>query len=399
VIYNKESFKYKNGLDDIISKMNSPYFKFSHQIGDKIFEFFIVFDINKDENEQIFTWLNSSLLFDGGSCNTQFLNAFTDKVINHLAKEAKKQKCKVTRNDVKDKLLIFGNIKISDPEFDSQAKTRLVGPSLRTEMNELISESWNSFSRKNKEWFEEVLKNAHRRHHSKADSSAIKDHLKVNRKRVEGFKDATSKNRPECSCLITEGLSAAAEIQSCRDPKTIASFALTGKINNVFGATPAQLLKMGKITNMLSVLGLTPGIKATPANLNFGKICISVDSDVDGSHIMGLLVNIFYQFWPEIFKFEKPMVYRLLAPLLVAINKKERVYFSSMEEFNKVENKYKNYNVVYYKGLGSMERCDWVEILNNLEDYLLPITYDKHFDETHDMLFSDDVQPRKDWLT
>lgn len=206
VVYNKESFKYKNGLDDIISKFDAPYFKFSRQVDDKIFEFFVVFGVNKNENEQIFTWLNSSLLFDGGSCNTQFINAFTDKVIKHLEREAKKQKCKVTRNDVKEKLLIFGNIKISDPEFDSQAKTRLVGPSLRWEMDQLIGDMWSQFARKNKEWFEVVLENAHRRHHTRANTKAISDHLKVNRKRVDGFKDATSKNRKECTLLITEGL-------------------------------------------------------------------------------------------------------------------------------------------------------------------------------------------------
>jgi len=399
VVYNKESFKYKNGLDDIISQFGVDYFKFSRHVDDKVFEFFVVFGVNKNENEQIFTWLNSSLLFDGGSCNTQFMNAFTDKVIKHLEREAKKQKCKVTRNDVKEKLLIFGNIKISDPEFDSQAKTRLVGPSLRWEMDQLIADTWSQFTRRSKAWFEVVLENAHRRHHTRANTKAISDHLKVNRKRVDGFKDATSKNRKECTLLITEGLSAASEIISCRNPKLHASFALTGKINNVYDTTPAQLLQMGKITNLLTVLGLTPGIKATPNNLNFGQICISTDADPDGADIFSLLINIFYQFWPELFKMDKPIVHRLIAPNLVAYNKKERVHFADMDDFLKVETKYKNHDIVYYKGLGSMIKDDWKMILKDLNKYCIPMVDDSNFSGVIDLLFNDNADDRKEWLS
>lgn len=397
VVYNDESFKYKKGLQDIIPD-DTTHFRFAHIDNDRIFEFFVCFDSVKSENEQIFTWLNSSLLLDGGSCNTQFMNAFTDKVISHLAKEAKKQKCKVTRNDIRENLLILGNIKISDPEFDSQSKLRLVGPYMRLDMDELIDKSWSLFVRRNKDWFEEIMKRAHRRHHTKANQNAIKDHLKSNRKRVDGFKDCTSKNRMDCTVFITEGQSASAEISTCRDPEFHASFALTGKINNVYGSTPAQLLQMGKITNMLKVIGLVPGVKATKQNLNFGNICISTDSDVDGADIYSLLINIFYQFWPELFQMDIPIIHRLTAPNLVAYNKKDRVHFVDMDEFNKVQNKYKNHSIVYYKGLGSMILDDWKMILSNLETYCIPM---KHDDELHDiiqLLFSDNTDARKEWL-
>lgn len=398
VIYNKESFKYKKGLRDIIPEgINHHYFEYKD--GDRLFEFFVIFDSIKSENEQMFTWLNSSLLLDGGSCNTQFMNGLTDKVINHLAKEAKKQKCKVTRNDIRENLLILGNIKISDPEFDSQSKLRLVGPYLRRDMDTMIDNNWSLFSRRNKDWFEEIMKRAHRRHHSKANDSAIKNHLKSNNKRVDGFKDCTSKNRMECSVFITEGQSASSQILGSRDPKIHASFALTGKINNVYGITPAQLLQMGKITNMLKVIGLTPGVKATKQNLNFGNICISTDADPDGNDIYSLLMNIFYQFWPELFSMDKPIVYRLMSPNLVAYNKKERAYFQNMNEFDKVKSKYKNHSIVYYKGLGSMEIEDWDEILCNLKKYIMPMNYDDDLNRVFELLFSDNANARKEWLS
>ena len=156
---------------------------------------------------------------------------------------------------------------------------------------------------------------------------------------------------------------------------------------------------MGKLTNLLSVIGLTPGIKATSQNLNFGKIVISTDSDPDGGSIFSLLVNMFYKYWPELFTSDTPLVYRLLAPNLVAYNKKERIYFPDMIEFNKVANKYKNHTVVYYKGLGSMEKLDWTTMLEDLDRYILPMEYDDNFNAIIKLLFSDNADNRKEWLT
>lgn len=204
------------------------------------------------------------------------------------------------------------------------------------------------------------------------------------------------------SFILADGLvlhnSASVEIQSNRDPQFHAAFALTGVVNNVYNATPAQLLKMGKLTDLLTVLGLTPDVKATRDNINFGSIVISTDADPDGSSIMTILVNMLYKFWPDLFKGDTPIVYRLMSPNLVAYNKKERVYFSSMVEFKKVEKQYKNHTIVYYKGLGSMTSEDWIEILGNVDKYTLPIVYDEDFDATMKLLFSDDADSRKHWL-
>ena len=398
VEYNSEEFKYKSGLDDILSGMDLEYYRMFDDDDGNSYEFFLIFDYGKSEHGDMFTWLNSSLLGDGGSCNTQFVNALADKTIRYLEKEAKKQKCKVTRNDVRVNLMILGNIKVSDPEFDSQAKTRLVGPSLRSNFDDLFDKHWGKFVRDNESWFESVLANAHRRHHTSANIRAINAHNKLTRKRVKGFKDATSKNRKECMIFISEGISASSEIQNVRDPSIHASFPLTGKINNVYNSTPAQVLQMGKITNMLTVLGLSPGTVATMGNINFGKIILAVDSDPDGNHIAALLVNILYKFWPELFKFGEPVVYKLIAPNIVATNKHERVYFPSMVEFGEVSKEYKNYDIEYFKGLGSMATGDWRVLLRELDDYLVPYEYDENFGDVIDLIFSSDVGPRKEWL-
>ncbi len=393
--YNGKKYKYRKGFEEMIKKFSTEYFKF--QNGD--FEFYVIFDAIQGNKEQIYTWVNSSLLFDGGICNTQFLNAFSDKAIDHLASAAKKRKCKVSREDVLNSLLVIGNLRVSDPRYDSQAKTRMTGPGMRGKIDAVIKEQWNSFSRRNKAWLERVLDLAESHFHSKEDKKAVDEHKKKLSKKIPTLMDANSKNRRECSLLVTEGLSAAAMITDARDPETQASYPLTGKFNNVWGATVAQLLKMGKLQELISAIGLVPGKRAMRSELNFGKVIIATDADVDGGDIFTLAVNLFYGFWPELLDPEyPPFIYRLIAPNVCAVKGKKRVHFRTLKEYEKVKGRYKGYSISYYKGLGSMEPEDWEMILSGQTDTLIPIQDDGNMKTTLELLFGPDPDARKEWL-
>lgn len=395
VTYNDNKYKFKKGFDDVIPKISSNYFKFETDN----MEFYVIFDTNKNIEEQIFTWVNSSLLFDGGICNTQFLNAFVENTIDHLSKEAKKNKCEVTRNDVRRNLLIIGNLKISDPQYDSQAKTRLTGPNLKKNFVEIIDSQWSLFARRNKEWLTEVLEYAMRRHHNNADNKAITDLKKASNKKVAGLLDATGTNIYERQLLITEGISAKAQISEARNPVTTAAFPLTGKINNVYGATVAQILNMGKITDLLNVIGLIPGQKAIRSSLKYGKIIIATDADHDGANIMGLIINIFFQFWPELFdKQYNPIVYRLIAPNVCLVKGNTRIHFPNRHEYEKVKSQYNGYTVNYYKGLGSMHKDDWEMILSGKTNTLIPLIDEGNMANVLELVFGPDADKRKEWL-
>jgi DNA gyrase/topoisomerase IV subunit B len=401
VAYNKQKFKYNKGMEEIVKQVangnileKGSYFKFQTDT----MEFYVVIGVNQNTDEQMFTWVNSSLLFDGGLCNTQFMNAFVDRAIKHLQPQAKKEKAEVIKNDIRAQLLVFGNLRITNPEYDAQSKTRLTGPNLRLDMQKMVDGAWRSFARQQKGWLDVVLERALLRHHSKANAKAIKDHAKGLKKKVAGLVDATHKNRALTQVLITEGLSAASMITEAREPRTTASFPLTGKINNVYGATHAQLLKMGKITNLLSAIGLVPGRKALRSELRFGKIVIATDADVDGSDIFTLLVNLFFQ-WPELFDENyEPIVYRLVAPNVCLVKGKDRVHFANRAEYEKEKGKYRGYEVRYYKGLGSMVKEDWEMILSGETDTLIPVTDDGKMSETLKLLFGPDSDVRKRWL-
>ena len=404
VEYNNEKFRFKRGMLDVVSKVASDSIFYCFEVNEPNItgEIYVVLDATDGIDEQMFTWVNSSLLFDGGKCNTQFFNALFERVISHLEKEAKKTKTEVTRNDVRQGLLVLANLKVKNPEYDSQAKTRLTGPDLRKELTGTLDTHWKTFAKRAEQWLASVLERANERHHKQANKKAMDDHAKNMRKRVPGLLDATSKLRSECQVLITEGESAKSQISEARDPHTTAAFALTGKINNVYGSTPAQVLKMGKVTDLLSAIGLIPGRKADRGSLNYGRIVIATDADYDGDDIFTLLVNLMFQFWPELFeKNYEPIVHRLVAPNVCLVKGAKRLHFARRADYEKVKDKYKTggWIVNYYKGLGSMAKEDWEMLLSGETDTLIPIVNDGNIPTTLTLLFGADADARKEWLT
>lgn len=395
VQYNTNKYRYKKGFEEIVKQISNDYFKFEIDG----LEFYVIFDVHKGVDEQIFTWVNSSLLFDGGICNTQFLNGFCDKVISYLERDAKKAKCEVTKNDIRTNLLVLGNLKIVNPQYDAQSKTRLTGPPIRHLLDALISDQWASFARRNKDWLNTVFERAVIRHHADENKKAIKEHTKNLHKKVSGLLDATSDLRFTTKLLITEGDSAASMISEARDPETIASLPLSGKMNNVYGATPAQLLNMGKLTDMLTAIGLVPGQRAVRSELRYGQVIIATDADYDGSDIFTLLINLFYSFWPELFDENyEPFFFRMVAPNVVASKGNKREHFTSRADFEKVKDKYKGWTIEYMKGLGSMWKEDWDIVIAGLDKYSIPILDDGNIPNTLELLFGPDAELRRQWL-
>lgn len=399
VDYNGERFKFKRGMEEIVERYAQTFHTFSLSTDTAEGEFYVVFDATTSIDETMFTWVNSSFLFDGGKCNTQFFNAFFDSVAAHLERDAKRLKSAVTRNDIRENLIVFANIRLKNPEYDSQAKTRLTGPDLRKEMTAMVQEQWKAFVRKHDKWLQTVLERATVRHHSTANKKAIDEHQKGLKRRVPGLLDATSKVRSNCQLLITEGDSAKSQISEARNPQDTAAFALRGKVNNVYGMSPAQVLKMDKITDLLSAIGLTPGKRAVRSDLRYGKIVIATDADYDGDDIFTLLINMLYRFWPELFDPNyEPYVHRLVAPNVVASKNGKRIHFTTRTQYENDKDKYVGWTIEYMKGLGSMNKIDWQMILSGKTDTQIPITDDGEMPSTLKLLFGDDADRRKQWL-
>lgn len=388
--HTKERMSIKGNFDEQIK--NERYFKFTT---DNI-DMYILFD--RAETEYCYSWINGCYLFDGGICNKHAIDKLTSAVETHFETLCKKQKVKIVKDDIFSSLVILLRANVSDPMYDSQAKIRFKGPSFKSSLDNMIDEQWSSFSRKHKEDLQQIFEHCLSRSNKVATKQVEKKASKPIF--IPGFIDATSSDRQNCWLLLTEGLSASSQISAARDPATIATLPLSGKINNVFDATPAQLLQMPKITQMLSVIGLVPGKPAVRENLNYGHVVIATDADPDGDSIFVLLVNIFFQFWPELMAPSKdPFLYRMCAPNIVVVKNNTRTHFATKALYeSKKQSITGKYHIEYMKGLGSMTVTDWEMCLHDKKTFM-PIIDDGQIKSLLNMFFSGDSEQRKEWLS
>lgn len=390
-----ENYKFKKFTDGFV-KLNemTKYASFEFKTKEAAIEAYVFFD---QENPVNVTWVNGSLVLLGGLAETQFRNAFVAKTLDELQSEAQKTKTKILSKDIEEGLSVFVNVRVRNPSYDSQAKTRMVGPSLRDEFREAIDDGWKALKRNYGPWLESVLERAS----SRSSYDQARKNKKDLKKKVtaENLLDATSTNRLACQIILTEGISANASIKHVRDPEFMAAYPLTGKINNIYGMKPHAVATLPKVAELLRVCGLVPGHKADPDLLRYGRVIAATDSDFDGSDILCLLVNLFYQFWPELFDKKNPRIYRMTAPNVCVVKGDQRIHFTSQAEFDKVKDKYaKGYEIKYYKGLGSLSMQDWILTFNNPKCFI-PIIDDGNLAATLALLFSDNVAARKQWLT
>lgn len=394
VAYNGTEYKFKNGLTDVIKSISTQSFSFSNDA----MNFNVIFDLCEEQDEQVFVYCNGSYLWEGGCANTQFTAAFFDKVIDHLSRAAKAQKCEVTKADIRGGLLIIGSLKLTNPNFDSQAKTRLTGPYLRKDFDALLERQWKVFAKQHKEWLDGILARAFDRHHSEANAKAQKNMAKKVPKKVPGLIDASEKDRSKCTLYLCEGDSAKFSLANIRT-SSMAIYPLTGKINNTYGCTIAQIADMGKVAKLLNIIGLVPGKPAVRSQLRYGNgIYLVADADVDGSDITTLMINIFYN-WPELFDPKlPPFVYKMIVPNICCVKGNKRVHFATKAQYQAVSDKYKGWEVTYLKGLGTMIPADWDLIASNIDQFLIPLVDDGSLAAGLKLAFSDDVDARKKWL-
>lgn len=411
VRFQGDTYSFPGGMADIVgrlmAKSTTPPVRISLASTSKAEgEFYIAVGSHAQAGERMFTWVNSSLLINGGLCNTQFCNALFAKMAEYINKRSKRSDSTASISPfLRHGLTIFASLSVSDPDYDSQAKTRLTGPNIRKELDAMVELHWPTIQSKLSGWMNNIASTIAEQQQNDANDKAVSEFDKQQtrtaraRRPIEGLLDANSSNRLSCSVLITEGLSAKSQICAVRNPDTTAAFALTGKINNVYGATPAQLLKMGKLSDLLMCIGLTPSRTVDRSKLRYGKIVIATDADYDGGDIFTLLVNLFFQFWPSLFDPAQPaIVHRLVAPNVCAVKGNKRIHFSTREEYEAVAHKYKGYQISYFKGLGSMNKQDWEMCLANPATWI-PITDSDHqLASVLKLLFSDDSADRKIWL-
>ncbi|NDE16201.1 hypothetical protein EBZ80_14840 [bacterium] len=306
---------------------------------------------------------------------------------------------------LKDAVTFFVNATIVNPSFDSQTKETLTTPAAKFGSKFEVSEAFVKRLAKEGGLLEEA-------------QAVLDSRLAREAKKVDGRKTATVRGIPkledatwagtaksaECTLILTEGDSAAA--MAIAGLKVVGRerygvFPLKGKILNVRDATATEKTNNTELTNIKRILGLVAGTKYKDLkSLRYGRVMIMTDQDVDGSHIKGLLINMFDAEWPELLRM--PFLSCMMTPLLKATRGGTLRAFYSATEYEKwLETAEaaggRGWHVKYYKGLGTSTAAEAREYFTSMNT--VRFMWDDAAPETIDMAFSEKrADDRKAWL-
>lgn len=289
-------------------------------------------------------------------------NEINQAIVDYLVKKDKLKD--LTTRGVDNKYSVFIDINVSNPTYDSQTKDTLTTPIDKFSKDEKVKwEVSDKFLNKIcKSEIVELVRDWYKQKSEAEDEKALR---KINRETNKGLKrpdkyiTCSSKKKMERQLWIFEGDSAKAGFRGGRNPDIQAGYTMRGVPPNCYGMTPLQIMKNEVFNDIVTILGLKWGKEFNINELNFGKIVISTDADVDGDKIASLLL-LFFNNWPELI--EKGIVCRSISPIIISRKGKDCQKFYTMDEFNSAEKKLKGYSHKYAKGLGGLNNQESKEM-------------------------------------
>ncbi len=316
---------------------------------------------NDGFNEAVYTFANSINTIDGGSHMTGFRQSLT-RVLNDYARKNKILKDadpNLTGEDVREGLVAVVSVKLPEPQFEGQTKTRLGNPEVAGQVQTVVGEALAQYLEENpsdaKRIIEKCLVASRAREAARKARDLVQRKSALESGTLPGkLADCSSRDPEESELFIVEGDSAGGSAKQGRDRKYQAILPLFGKILNVEKARPDKMLGHEAIRLVISALGT--GIRETfdVTRLRYHKVIIMTDADVDGAHIRTLLLTFFFRNMPELI--EGGYLYIAQPPLYRAASGKDVRYFyndAELEEYRK-QSKRANLNVQRFKGLGEM---------------------------------------------
>ena len=373
IYYNKKKFFSENGLKDLLVKYTENQ-KISYPIihlKDKDIE--IALTHGYQYGEEYYSFVNGQNTSSGGT----HLAAFREAIVKTIRDFYKKD---FDASDVRASIISSISIRIQNPIFESQTKTKLGstemdenGLTVRVFINDFIKKNLDNFLHKNTSVSDELLKRILQSEKERKALSGIKKianqrakSANLHNKKLRDCKyHFNSKNiddelRLNTSIFITEGDSASGSITKSRDVKTQAVFSLRGKPLNSFGLTKKIVYENEEFNLLQHALNIENGIDF----LRYNQIIIATDADVDGMHIRLLLLTFFLQFYPKLVR--NGHVYILKTPLFRVRDKNETIYAYDENEKNNAINKLSsNYEITRFKGLGEISPGEFKNFINN----------------------------------
>lgn len=378
---------------------------------------------NTDYNENIHSYVNNINTIEGGTHLTGFRTALTRTLKAYadndpqIAKQIEKAKIEITGEDFREGLTAVISIKVAEPQFEGQTKTKLGNSEVSGAVQQAVGEALSYYLEENpveaKLICDKVILAA------TARIAARKARESVQRKNVMTggglpgkLADCSNKDPKDCEIFLVEGDSAGGSAKQGRDRYTQAILPLRGKILNVEKVQRHRVFEAESVMNIIQSIGVRFGVEgesdfeANTDKLRYDKIIIMTDADVDGSHIDTLIMTLFYRYMPRVI--EEGHLYIATPPLYKCTYKKVSEYCYTEQQRLQFLNKYaggdeenKAVHTQRYKGLGEMNPEQlWETTMDPKTRLLKQVTIENAStaDEMFSMLMGDDVEPRREFI-
>ena len=411
----EETFHYEGGLKEFVKHLNTNkeplhqdiiYF----EVMDKEREVEVAMQYTDRYSEMLLSYANNINTTEGGFHMVGFKTALT-RIINDYARKNKLLKENddaLSGEDVREGLTAIVSVKLTEPQFEGQTKTKLGNSEMRGFVETATAENVTAFLEENPTQAKIIIDKCLRA--ARAREAARKARELTRRKSVlDGISmpgklaDCSEKDPALSEIFLVEGDSAGGSAKQGRDRMRQAVLPLRGKILNVEKARLDKVLNSDEIKNMITAFGCNIGPDFDESKLRYHKIIIMTDADVDGAHIRTLLLTFFYRYMTPLI--EKGYVYAAQPPLFQVKKGKEVYYTYSEREQEKLmkelNEKPGKADIQRYKGLGEM---DFHQLWETTMDYnnrtLIQITLDDATaaDEIFTTLMGDKVQPRRQFI-
>lgn len=412
----EDSFCYEGGILDYVDYLNRDKnvlfpqaLYIEKQYGDSTIE--IAMQYNDGYNETVYSYANNINTEEGGTHLDGFKNTLT-KVINDYAKEHKilKDEERVSGDDVREGLVAIISVKLIDPQFEGQTKTKLGNSEMRGLVSKALVDGLGTYFEENPATAKSVIEKAVSA--SRAREAARKARESVRRKTglesgqmPEKLQDCNERDASLCELYVVEGDSAGGSAIQGRDSRFQAILSMWGKMLNVEKARADKIYGNDKLYPMIVALGTGIGAEFNIEKLRYHKIIIMADADVDGAHIRTLLLTFFFRYMKPLI--ENGYVYSAVPPLYkLSRGKTTRVAYSD-EERDKVSAELRDGNpsvkidISRFKGLGEMDPHElWETTMDPEKRTLRRITLEdaEKADHIFSVLMGEEVEPRKEWI-
>ncbi|NDW10285.1 DNA topoisomerase (ATP-hydrolyzing) subunit B [Dysgonomonas sp. 520] len=376
----------------------------------------IAMSYNTTYNENVYSYVNNIHTIEGGTHLTGFRRGLS-RTLKKYADDSKmleKLKIEISGDDFREGLTAVVSIKVAEPQFEGQTKTKLGNNEVIGAVDQAVGEALGYYLEEHpkeaKTIVEKVVLAATARHAARKAREMVQRKSPMGGGGLPGkLADCSSKDPEICEIFLVEGDSAGGTAKQGRDRMFQAILPLRGKILNVEKAMPHKVLESDEIKNIYTALGVTIGTEDDSKELNleklrYQKVVIMTDADVDGSHIATLILTFFFRHMKALL--EKGYIYIATPPLYLCKKGKVEEYCWDDRQRQAFIDKYGdgNENAIHtqrYKGLGEMNATQlWDTTMNPEHRTLRQVTIENAAEADHifSMLMGEDVAPRREFI-